>query len=875
MKPLIYLLLKGKELVIRPSRILLTCIIYWYTEILFSTMNHRYKLFHFFVLILSCLDPTWGQNSNNSICSLCLCIGDSVLCNDRNLTSVPNSICSQSPVSVDLSGNVISFVSGSAFVNCKRLQKLYMNKNNISVIDKEAFKGLYHLQDLNLGENRLKNDSLEDRFKDFENLSKLDISRQKPWPSVCPVRIWKDVPKLKILKLDALYLSLPHEMSTLTILETLEICTFSHVVYNNTFNNLKNIGLKRLKLDGYNLMEIEHSAFSKLYKLEELDLSGHRNLGKNNYESLSPSLYYINKNSFKKLVLNATCYKDRVNQIPTQFFFSISSLVLERLYMDDNSIGGFTPTFPKYIPNITTLSVGENKIGTNVEDFRKGVGSLANLRTLNVSNQLIPPDHEPIIWQHIPPKLETIFASNFFASASKDFYTMHLLLLKPLQLKLIDLTKNRLDRLTGQIDMRYTPNLLNKNLVFPVCMPNVTLDISDNGCKEISATFFDHFGHCLRSLKAAHNVLSDQLNARHFQNLSNLVELDLSYNNIENMPSDTLKNQHSLELFNLSGNVFKDFTLEIYHMENLTFIDLSNVRIDILSNTAMDNIRKQYNRAQTVQKKFRINLAGNPFICDCDHQLFLQWIGKFETMFTDFPQYSCKYEETKILYFSSLKSEILPSLHEGCRSFKWLYISLGVIAILVLSAIVGTVAYRRRWEIKYFILSSTSKRRQYQAISGDEYMFDAFVAYHHDDVLWVKDKLIPNLEDEDNLRLCVHHRDFQVGVAIEENILQSIQTSRKTIILVSRGFAKSGWCKLELHLARQHWIESGTDRLIIVLLEDVPVRDLPRTMVALFRTHTYLQWSEEAEEQKVFWLQLKRAVNKPVIIDEEMVNYPA
>ena len=89
------------------------------------------------------------------------------------------------------------------------------------------------------------------------------------------------------------------------------------------------------------------------------------------------------------------------------------------------------------------------------------------------------------------------------------------------------------------------------------------------------------------------------------------------------------------------------------------------------------------------------------------------------------------------------------------------------------------------------------------------YEFDAFVAFNGEDIKWVKDELITRMEECANLRLCIHHRDFQLGVPIEENIVEAIAKSKKTILVITEKFARSNWCKFEVQMARQRLFEEG------------------------------------------------------------------
>ncbi len=54
----------------------------------------------------------------------------------------------------------------------------------------------------------------------------------------------------------------------------------------------------------------------------------------------------------------------------------------------------------------------------------------------------------------------------------------------------------------------------------------------------------------------------------------------------------------------------------------------------------------------------------------------------------------------------------------------------------------------------------------------------------------VYDHLVPQLDDNCGLRLCLHHRDFAPGRTIFENIVDSLEKSRSCVIVLSKDYAK-------------------------------------------------------------------------------------
>ena len=106
-------------------------------------------------------------------------------------------------------------------------------------------------------------------------------------------------------------------------------------------------------------------------------------------------------------------------------------------------------------------------------------------------------------------------------------------------------------------------------------------------------------------------------------------------------------------------------------------------------------------------------------------------------------------------------------------------------------------------------------RKKYQELIDDrQYQFDAFVSYSAVDSEWVKCHL-PLLETTNNLRLCFYDRDWLPGRDITDNIVDSMENSRKTILIVSNAYAMTQWCHFELALVQTRMLESDLNNLIL------------------------------------------------------------
>ena len=60
--------------------------------------------------------------------------------------------------------------------------------------------------------------------------------------------------------------------------------------------------------------------------------------------------------------------------------------------------------------------------------------------------------------------------------------------------------------------------------------------------------------------------------------------------------------------------------------------------------------------------------------------------------------------------------------------------------------------------------------------------YDIFVSFAGEDFDFVRDHLMPELEGTQNLRLCVHERDFIPGRNIVDNIVEAVESSKKVVL---------------------------------------------------------------------------------------------
>ena len=96
--------------------------------------------------------------------------------------------------------------------------------------------------------------------------------------------------------------------------------------------------------------------------------------------------------------------------------------------------------------------------------------------------------------------------------------------------------------------------------------------------------------------------------------------------------------------------------------------------------------------------------------------------------------------------------------------------------------------------------------------------------------------------------------------AIFDNILEAINNSRRTILVLSPRFLDSEWTRYEYQVALQEMLKKK-HRIIPLILEDISdIENIDETLKQILDSITYIKWPDNDKKEKHFWktLQLYR-----------------
>ncbi|XP_067658047.1 protein toll-like [Haliotis asinina] len=295
----------------------------------------------------------------------------------------------------------------------------------------------------------------------------------------------------------------------------------------------------------------------------------------------------------------------------------------------------------------------------------------------------------------------------------------------------------------------------------------------------------------------------------------------------DQMPSGPL-------FLNFSWNGISKLEFRSY-LSSVTYLDLSNNRlhvieraaVQVLGNIGMLNLAS--NQLTALPKEIQVvrfsnvRLEENKLDCSCD----LTWVSDWIDVTSDDPanQRSVCYKDGLPVMLSAMQDNI------DCVSDIVVPVTVGVsitVCMVILAAVACRVWGRKKLPFVMYLIRGR-KVQPVQRYGDQEAEFDyhGYLSFDNDNmdiVLWVKNVLLDNLENnDDGFRICCPLRDFDVGVSQAEEILDSVDRSKRFISIVSDTyFNPLKWTSFEYDQA-QHKHKDHDSNIIMVVYDNVDV----------------------------------------------------
>ncbi|KAM9350633.1 toll-like receptor 9 [Symphorus nematophorus] len=412
---------------------------------------------------------------------------------------------------------------------------------------------------------------------------------------------------------------------------------------------------------------------------------------------------------------------------------------------------------------------------------------------------------------------------------------------------------NHLDIMWGSDNNKYTHFFQNlTNLIY--------LDISNNALKSISPEVLCNLPGSIKKLSISQNKLNYFPWTR-ISALSNLTHLNLSQNSLYYLPHRVIAFGASFSLLDLSHNRFSFIPEEFFSMaKSLQYLYLSHNQIKELNHQFLPAPFKNGSALR------RLTLHANPFKCDCATSWFADFL---RTTLIEIPYLTthvhCDYPE------SQQGKSVLSMDKRSCQDIY------GSLAFLVCSFLAVTftvlplLKHLYGWDLWYCLQVLWAGHKGYSQLPGSDshYHYDAFVVFDTSNKAvrdWVYNELTVNLENSGHRRfcLCLEERDWIPGLSCIENLHNAVYNSVKTVFVLSRGEPGSetvnGVIRQAFFMVQQRLLDEKVDAAVLVLLDEM----FPKLKYLQLRKRlcrkSVLSWPRNPRAQPLFWNRVRMAL---------------
>ncbi|KAJ6637234.1 Protein toll [Pseudolycoriella hygida] len=710
-----------------------------------------------------------------------------------------------------LNGNRLSTLPDGIFEKQKKLEILYLNANRLESITKETFEGLDSLIVLNLELNNFKYIS-EDVFQNIPRLRRIQFGNSK-------IQIPRNI--------------FAHHVN-LTYVDLLKV---------NVTNGLNVTNLERLVIKSSEVMTISGLSKVKYLKINESVI---RSLDENTFQNQSH-------------MISLDLSSNNLTNLPDRLFRDLKNL--KWLHLHHNSLANISENIFKYLENLTSIDLSYNCltiIPPHAFAYSKHLKSvnLANNRFTKIPYNLMKIDnlHELNLESNeiSSVKYNELRSTNIFLNSTSSLQIN--LDNNPLK---CDCTMYEFLLEKGKVANVFNNLCLYDEHTLKICATRKLFsDIWNcpNGCECLQRKKEDGGEIKLlcagKGLQKVPEIFSDNVTS---------LELDIRNNNLTELPK--LRTNSQIVVIRASNNQITEIESDNLP-PNLRVLDVSDNNIQRISANFL-NYLKNHESLEI------ISLNGNPFLCRCsnDSELFIA-VAKEHNSLIDLQDVKCNISNSSHPLLNGLLerhclAKSFESTENSYLSLMQMCIVLSVLSIL--GGITGILCYKYKQFIKVWLYAHNACLWWVDEEYLDRHKkYDAFISYSQFDCDFAY-KLIIKLENGENANrkfsLCVHERNFIPGQLIAQSIAESVENSRRTIIILSSNFIKSEWAMHEFHYAFCKSLAEKRNRLIIVKVGDIgDIDKLDDTIKSYVKTRTYIE-----SEDKWFWDKLVYALTHRTI----------
>ncbi|XP_060560489.1 protein toll-like [Ruditapes philippinarum] len=323
---------------------------------------------------------------------------------------------------------------------------------------------------------------------------------------------------------------------------------------------------------------------------------------------------------------------------------------------------------------------------------------------------------------------------------------------------------------------------------------------------------------------------------------------------------------------NIKSNKLTKVSSRAY-LSNVSQFDVSQCAIttietsfvDMIQNTSFDALLFNDNGLETIPKSFKnfnfsngqvLALDGNPFNCDCHTRWMKSWLHSNKKHILRQNNIRCATGPGKNKPIIEVPDNLFI-----CQTLTDTDELLIVIGSVIFVALIFIILFYKSKNIQVFMISHFDickyccRRRKLRKLS-----FDIFIPHSCEDDDVIK-KIVDYLENHDPpYSVCIGEKNFKPGLTISENILDAIESSQTTLLVISNNFLRSTWCNMEFREAHMRFLRDRNINMVLIVLEELDTKLICKELKIYMDTHVYIQYTDNQ-----FWAKLLQSL--PIITD--------
>lgn len=613
---------------------------------------------------------------------------------------------------------------------------------------------------------------------------------------------------------------------------------------NKLFSKLRN--LKSIRLGKNKLKEINSQQFSNVLKLNILDLSNNQINYVNRQafssldelEELNLSSNQIRDEDVKSIhtlmkLENLNLANNRLTQLDINSFFTL--LHLQAINLSGNEIEGQFPLDYEYIQFLSHSGPVDLDLSNNrIESFlftksfilksrNYNISSASKLANINIeSNPIICDCHSAILKKQLESNNK---AFSWFSINETDLICQGKSPEELIGLNILDIDYNKLNCLIPE-ESGCPTNC--------ICQWNIYHNTFNINCSGIELDAFPD---------KIPEMIGNPSISIHLENnkISNLTKVFGGFKTA----SPKLWNS-TTQLF-LSNNHLKDLNKQ-YLPPQLKHITIDHNKMESISEQTLGYL---YNMT-------KIKLGDNPYKCGCNSSNIYHFIKDRKSVIEDLEHTFLNCTGKNLTLLSKMKLEDF--CENSIPNEVIVAIASSVIIVCLVCGLLVFMAFNKESFQIWLYSKSWSRWIFSEDLIDKDKEYDAFLSYAHQDAKFVENSLLDGLENPDDdsykYRCLIHTRDWNVGEMIPEQIIHSVESSRRTIIVLTSDYIQSMWSKMEFSKAHDMGLQDRAPRVIIIVHGDLPpVKDMNEDLQSYIKMNTYLESSDPW-----FWQKLRYAL---------------